>query len=97
MPYLGNQAAEVSPTDTAAWITDLRDGDHFLRDSEQHAAVAGFPNITVPARDVFGLPIGVSFFGRALSKLVLMKIACPFEHATQAHNPPNLLPKVKLT
>ena len=92
-----NLDAIVSPTDAPAWMTDLVDGDHFLGGSSQLAAVAGYPHITVPAGDVFGLPIGISFFGRAWSEPVLLKIAYGFEQATKARKTPKFLPTVKLT
>lgn len=92
-----NLDAIVSPTDAPAWMTDLVDGDHFLGGSSQLAAVAGYPHITVPAGDVFGLPIGISFFGRAWSEPVLLRIAYGFEQATHARKQPKFLPTVKLT
>lgn len=52
----------MAPTGSPSWVTDLIDGDRFLGGSSTPAAVAGYPNITVPAGDVFGLPVGVSFF-----------------------------------
>ena len=91
-----NLDAIVSPTDSPAWMTDLVDGDHFLGGSSQLAAVAGYPHITVPAGDVFGLPIGISFFGRAWSEPVLLKIAYGFEQATKARKTPQFLPTIKL-
>ena len=84
--------ALVAPTDSAAWITDLIDGDHFLGGSSTAAAVAGYPSITVPAGFVFGLPVGLSFFGRAWSEPVLLKIAYGYEHATKVRKPPRFLP-----
>lgn len=89
--------AIVSPTDSPAWMTDLVDGDHFLGGSAQLAAVAGYPHITVPAGEVFGLPVGISFFGKAWSEPVLLKIAYAFEQATKARKTPSFLPTVKLT
>ncbi len=62
----------VAPTDSPGWMTDLVDGDHFLGGSSQLAAVAGYPHITVPAGFVFGLPIGISFFGRAWTEPTLL-------------------------
>ena len=91
-----NLDAIVSPTDSPAWMTDLVDGDHFLGGSSQLPAVSGYPHITVPAGQVFGLPIGISFFGRAWSEPVLLKIAYAFEQVTKARKPPMFLPTVDL-
>ena len=88
--------ALVSPTDSPAWVTDLIDGDHFLGGSSQLAAVAGYPHITVPAGFVFGLPIGISFYGRAWSEPTLLKIAYGFEQASKVRKSPKFLPTVDL-
>jgi len=92
-----NLDALVSPTDSPAWMTDLVDGDHFLGGSSQLAAIAGYPHITVPAGFVFGLPVGISFFGKAWSEPTLLKIAYGFEQATKVRKPPQFLPTVDLT
>ena len=60
--------AIVAPTGSPAWPTDLVNGDHFLGASSTPAAVAGYPSITVPAGVVHGLPVGLSFIGRAWSE-----------------------------
>lgn len=86
----------VAPTDSPAWLTDLVDGDHFLGGSSQLAAVAGYPSITVPAGFVFGLPVGISFFGRAWSEPVLLKIAYGFEQAAKVRKTPRFLPTADL-
>ncbi|HUF30528.1 MAG TPA: amidase [Gemmatimonadaceae bacterium] len=71
--------AILAPTGGPAWPTDLINGDHFGGGSSALAAVAGYPNITVPAGFTFGLPVGVSFFGPAWSEGVLISVARGFE------------------
>jgi amidase len=88
--------AIVAPTGCPAWVTDLVNGDHAPGGSSNAAAVAGYPDITVPAGFVFGLPVGISFFGRAWSEPTLFKIAYGFEQMTKARNGPQFLPKVNL-
>jgi amidase len=88
--------ALVAPTDSPAWLTDLVDGDHFLGGSSTAAAVAGYPSITVPAGFIFGLPVGVSFFGRAWSEPTLIKIAYSFEQASKIRTKPKFLPTCQL-
>jgi len=88
--------ALVAPTGGPAWITDLVDGDHFAGGSSSAAAVAGYPNINVPAGFFFGLPVGISFFGRAWSEPTLIKLAYSFEQATKFRKPPQFLPSVEV-
>jgi len=83
--------AMVAPTGSPAWLTDLVNGDHAPGGSSNAAAVAGYPDITVPAGFVSGLPIGISFFGRAWSEPTLLKIASGFEQTTQIRKPPQFL------
>jgi amidase len=74
--------AVVSATDNPAWPTDLLYGDRFFFGTSGLAAAPGYPIIQVPGAMVFGLPLGVSFFGTAFSEPKLIKLASGFEAAT---------------
>ncbi len=81
--------AVVAPSGGPAGKTDPVYGDRGVGGSSSPAAVAGYPSITVPAGFVFGLPVGLSFFGRAYSEPTLLKLAYAFEQATQVRRPPS--------
>ena len=83
--------AMVAPTGGPAWLTDLINGDHVAGGSSNAAAVAGYPNINVTAGFISGLPVGISFFGRAWSEPVLIRLAFAFEQATTARQAPRFL------
>jgi amidase len=83
--------AVVAPTGGPAWLTDLINGDHVAGGSSNAAAVAGYPNINVIAGSISGLPVGISFFGRAWSEPTLIRLAFAFEQATKARQAPRFL------
>lgn len=80
--------ALIGPTGSPAWKIDLVNGDHFLGGSSSYPARAGYPHVTVPMGRVHGLPVGLSFFGPALSEPVLLEIAYAYEQATEHRVPP---------
>jgi amidase len=80
--------AIVAPTNGPAWMTDHILSDHFSIGSSSLAAVSGYANVTVPAGFVLGLPVGVSFIGRAFSERQLIEIAYAFEQASRVRRPP---------
>jgi amidase len=83
--------AMVAPTGGPAWLTDLVNGDHAAGGSSNAAAVAGYPNINVTAGFISGLPVGISFFGRAWSEPTLIRLAFAFEKTTKARQAPRFL------
>ena len=91
-----NLDAIIAPTGGPAWTTDLLNGDHFTGGSSTPSAVAGYPNVQVPAGYVYGLPIGISFYGRAFTEPKLLRIAYAYEQATRHRQPPRLLPVADL-
>ena len=85
--------ALVAPTSGPAWLTDHIRGDRFDGgDSAGTAAIAGYPDITVPMGLVAGLPVGLSFFGRAWSEPTLLRIAYAYEQASKRRQPPTFRP-----
>lgn len=86
--------AIFAPTGGPAHVTDRLFGNHGRGGSSSTAAVAGYPNITVPAGQVLGLPVGASFFGRAWSEPKLLGIAYAFEQLIQARKAPEYLKSV---
>jgi amidase len=88
--------AILAPTTGPAWTTDLIHGDHGSGGSSSLAARAGYPNITVPMGATHGLPVGVSFFGKAWTEPRLLEIAYGYEQATRHRKAPRYLPTAEL-
>ncbi len=84
--------ALVAPTGGPAWPTDVINGDHYTGGYSTASAVAGYPNINVPVGLEFGLPVGMSIFGRAWSEPVLLRIAYAYEQASKQRRAPTFVP-----
>ena len=89
--------ALVSPTSSPASPTDLVNGDHGVGGGvTRPAAVSGYPHITLTGGYLFGLPFGISFFGRAYSEPVLLRLAYAFEQATKLRQAPSFRERADL-
>jgi amidase len=92
--------ALVAPTSGPPSPIDLVNGDAGSSGAASPStvtSVAGYPHITVPAGYVRGLPVGVSFFGRAWSEPTLIKLAYAYEQATKHRRPPTFPATADLT
>jgi amidase len=88
--------ALIAPTQAPPGLIDLVNGDHWLGSSSTPAAVSGYATLTVPAGYVYGLPVGLSFIGRAWSEPVLLKLAYAYEQASKHRRPPTFAPTADL-
>ena len=91
-----NLDAIIGVTGGPAWPIDVINGDHFGTGSSTPAARSGYPNITVPAGFVHGLPVGMSIFGGKYQESKLICIAYAFEQATKVRRAPKLLRTLEL-
>ena len=82
--------AVLAPSTCVPWVIDWINGDHRLGGSAGPAAVAGYPNITIPAGYVYELPVGLSFFSSHDTEPKLIRMAGAFEQAAQVRIPPTL-------
>jgi len=83
--------AIIAPTGAPAWKTDHVNGDAYIMGSSSPAAMSGYPNITIPMGFIGGLPVGMSFFGRAWSEPILIEIAYSYEQGTHHRKAPTFL------
>jgi amidase len=79
-----------------AWLTDFINGDHYGGSFSSPAAVAGYPHVTVPAGQVHGLPVGISFVGTAWSEAALIGMAYAYEQASRRRKAPAFRASVNL-
>jgi amidase len=86
--------AIMAPTNSPAWRTNYATGDAFVLGSSTPAAVAGYPNVSVPAGYAGPLPIGVSFFADRWSDAKVLAFAAAFERANPAYRPPTFIPTI---
>jgi amidase len=83
--------AIIAGTNGPAWSIDWVNGDNFSGSSSSPAAISGYPNICVPMGYVHGLPVGISFFGKAWSEPVLIRLAYAYEQASNHRKAPEFL------
>ena len=88
--------ALIAPTTGPAATIDYIHGERGLGGSSTPAATAGFPHITVPCGNVHGLPLGLSFYGRAWSEPKLLACAYAFEQAAKARIVPQFQRSLEL-
>jgi amidase len=92
--------ALLAPTGGPAWLIDLVNGDGGTATAPGPStvtSVAGDPHITVPAGFFRGLPVGISFFGRAWSEPALIRLAYVYEQATKHRRAPQFKATADLT
>ena len=91
--------AIVAPTNGPAWVTDPVNGDDLSAfvGSSSPSAIAGYPQITVPAGYVGPLPVGISFLGGQWDEPALIGFAYAYEQATDVRVPPRFLPTISAT
>ena len=88
--------ALVAPTSGPATLIDLVNGDYGPGGSSSFPAIAGYPDVSIPCGRKFGLPVGMSIFGRRWSEPTLLRIAYAYERATRHRRTPKFLATAEL-
>ena len=84
--------AICGPATGAAWCNDLVNGDSWSGyGAYGPAAMAGYPSVTIPMGAINGLPIGLSFMGKAWDEGNLIGLGYAFEQATKGRIVPKFL------
>lgn len=86
--------AIAAPTNPPAWKTDCKTGDNDVIPSSTPAAVAGYPDVTVPAGFAGELPVGISFMAGRWADARVLAYAADFERIVPARKPPRYLKTV---
>ncbi len=85
----------VMPSRNPANSQDVLNGDHSGGGgTSSYAAVSGYPSITVPMGNIHGMPVSLSFLGRAYSEATMIEAVYAFEQATKARRKPEFRPYV---
>lgn len=71
--------AIVLPTTGPAWKADYGTGDAGTPSAAFLPAAAGYPHLTVPMGQVGGLPVGISFIGRAWDDARILVLGHAYE------------------
>jgi amidase len=89
--------AFVAATNGPAWLIDPVNGDSGSGVScSTLPAVSGYPHVTVPAGQIHGLPVGLSFFGKPYTEGKLLGYAFAYEQKTKHRTAPRFLPSVEM-
>jgi amidase len=87
--------ALIAPSYGPASRIDVVDGDNVSGGAAGLPAIAGYPHLTVPMGYVTGLPVGLSFIGRAWSEASLLALGAAYERAAHPRRAPNYLPSIE--
>jgi amidase len=86
--------ALVAPTTGPAWVVDTVNGDHSSSQTSTLPAVAGYPHLSVPMGQVYGLPVGLSIIGPAWSDARVLAFGYAFEQALGLRMAPTFAPSL---